>query len=131
MKCLEHPTYIAFSTIVRKEVVRFVRIWPQTILPSAITMTLYFVIFVNLIGSRIGMMEGFTYMQYIVPGLIMMSVITNAYMNVSGSFYGAKFGSSIQEMLVAPIPNYVILLGYVVGGVLRGLAIAVVVTVIA
>lgn len=131
MTMMQHPTFVAFSTIVRKEVVRFFRIWPQTILPSAITMTLYFVIFGNLIGARIGDMEGFTYMQYIVPGLIMMSVITNAYANVSSSFYGAKFGSSIQEMLVAPIPNYVILLGYVVGGVLRGMVVAVVVTGIA
>jgi ABC-2 type transport system permease protein len=123
--------WIAFCTIVRKEVNRFVRIWPQTILPPAVSMTLYFVIFGNLIGSRIGTMGGFTYMDFIAPGLIMMAVMNNAYANVVSSFFGAKFQHHIEEMLVAPIPSWVILAGYVTGGVLRGLAVGVVVTVIA
>ena len=96
---------IAFQTLVRKEVIRVVRIWVQTIVPPAITMTLYFIIFGNLIGRRIGVMDGFNYMQYIAPGLIMMSVITNSYGNVVSSFFGAKFGKHIEEMLVAPISN--------------------------
>ena len=122
---------VAFATIVRKEVNRFVRIWPQTILPPAVSMTLYFVIFGNLIGSRIGQMGGFSYIDFIAPGLIMMSVMNNAYANVVSSFFGAKFQRYIEEMLVAPIPNWVLLAGYVTGGVLRGLAVGVVVTVIA
>src|SRR3970040_88328 len=99
--------FIAFQTILVKEVRRFSRIWVQTLLPPAITMTLYFVIFGNLIGARIGEMGGFDYMQYIVPGLIMMSVITNSYANVVSSFYGAKFQNCIEEILVSPTPNYV------------------------
>lgn len=122
---------VAFATIVRKEVSRFVRIWPQTILPPAVSMTLYFVIFGNLIGSRIGLMGGFSYIDFIAPGLIMMSVMNNAYANVVSSFFGAKFQHHIEEMLVAPIPNWVILAGYISGGVLRGLAVGVVVTAIA
>ena len=121
---------VAFMTIVRREVRRFMRIWPQTLLPPAITMTLYFAIFGNLIGSRIGEMGGFSYMQYIVPGLIMMSIITNAYANVSGSFYSAKFQHNVQELLVSPTPNWVILLGYVVGGVIRGLLVGFIVTIL-
>lgn len=121
---------IAFLTIIRREVRRFMRIWPQTLLPPAITMTLYFAIFGNLIGSRIGEMGGFSYMQYIVPGLIMMSVITNSYSNVSSSFFSAKFQHSVQELLVSPTPNWVILLGYVLGGVLRGLLVGIIVVVL-
>lgn len=120
--------WVAFYTIVYKEVRRFLRIWPQTLLPPAITMTLYFVIFGTLIGSRIGQMGGFSYMQFVVPGLIMMAVVTNAYANVVSSFFGAKFQHSIEELLVSPVPNYVILIGFVAGGVARGLCVAVVVT---
>jgi ABC-2 type transport system permease protein len=121
---------IAFWTIIHKEVIRFTRIWAQTLLPPAITMTLYFVIFGNLIGSRIGEMGGFSYMQFIVPGLIMMSVITNSYSNVVSSFYGARFQHSIEELLVSPTPNWVILSGFVLGGVARGLTVGLIVTVL-
>ena len=119
---MTHPYWIAFSSIVVKEIKRFLRIWPQTLLPPAITMVLYFVIFGNLIGSRIGEMGGFDYMQFIVPGLIMMTVITNSYGNVSSSFYSNKFQRSLEELMVAPVPNWIILSGFVVGGVARGLA---------
>ncbi|MGQ0657307.1 MAG: ABC transporter permease [Chromatiales bacterium] len=122
---------IAFTTLVTKEVTRFMRIWVQTVLPPAITMTLYFVIFGHLIGPRIGAMGGFDYIQYIAPGLIMMSVITNAYANVVSSFFGAKFQKHIEEMLVAPVPNWLILAGYICGGVARGLIVGVVVTAVA
>lgn len=120
--------WIAFVTILIKEVRRFTRIWPQTLLPPAITMTLYFVIFGNLIGSRIGDMGGFDYMQYIVPGLIMMSVIQNSYGNVVSSFFSTKFQHSIEEMLVSPMPSYVILTGFVVGGMIRGILVGFTVT---
>jgi len=119
---------VAFQTIIHKEVTRFTRIWAQTLLPPAITMTLYFVIFGNLIGSRIGEMDGFSYMQFIVPGLIMMSVITNSYSNVVSSFYGARFQHSIEELLVSPTPNWIILSGFIFGGVARGLTVGVIVT---
>jgi ABC-2 type transport system permease protein len=119
---------IAFQTIVIKEIARFFRIWQQTRLPPAITTSLYFVIFGNLIGPRIGQMDGFRYMDFIVPGLILMSVITNAYSNVVTSFFGAKFQRSVEEMLISPTPNYIILLGFVVGGVARGVTVAMVVT---
>jgi ABC-2 type transport system permease protein len=121
----------AFATLVIKEYNRIVRIWIQTILPPAITMTLYFIIFGSLIGSRIGQMGGFDYMQYIAPGLIMMSVITNSYGNVVSSFFGAKFARHIEEMLVSPMPNYLIVLGHVAGGIVRGLLVGGVVTVVA
>jgi ABC-2 type transport system permease protein len=122
---------VALQTIVRKEVVRVLRIWVQTIVPPAITMTLYFIIFGNLIGRRIGTMDGFDYMQYIAPGLIMMSVITNSYGNVVSSFFGAKFGRHVEEMLVSPMSNATIVLGHVAGGVLRGMLIGILVTAIA
>lgn len=118
---------IALTTIIRKEIIRFTRIWTQTLLPPAITMTLYFFIFGKLIGSQVHNISGYTYMQYIVPGLVMMAVITNAYANTSASFFGAKFNKSIEEILVAPVPNYVILLGFSLGGTLRGLAVGVIV----
>lgn len=120
--------FIAFSTILYREIRRFMRIWIQTLVPPAITIALYYVIFGNLIGSRIGEMDGFSYMEFVVPGLIMMAVITNAYSNVVSSFYGAKFQHSIDELLVSPVPNYVILLGYVLGGVARGLMVGFIVT---
>ena len=119
---------IAFWTMLRKEINRFMRIWLQTILPPAITMALYFVIFGHLIGPRIGEMHGFTYMQYIAPGLIMMSIITNAYSNVVSSLFGAKFQRFIEEILVAPIPELLMLAGYVAGGVARGVIVGLVVT---
>ena len=122
--------YIALMTIVRKEIKRFLRIWTQTLLPSAITMSLYFVIFGKLIGSRIGEMGGFTYMEFVVPGLIMMAIVTNSYSNVVSSFFGSKFNHSVEELLVSPTPNYIILMGYVIGGVTRGLLVAVVVTIV-
>ncbi|UTA46556.1 ABC transporter permease [Simiduia sp. 21SJ11W-1] len=120
--------WVSFSTIVRKEIRRFMRIWVQTLLPPAITMALYFVIFGALIGERIGEMGGFSYMEFVVPGLIMMSVLTNSYSNVVSSFYSAKFQHSIEELLVSPTPNYVILAGYIVGGVCRGLGVGLIVT---
>lgn len=120
---------VAFVTLVRKEIRRFMRIWVQTLVPPAITMTLYFVIFGKLIGSRIGDMGGFSYMEFVVPGLIMMAVINNSYSNVVSSFFGAKFNKSIEELLVSPTPSFVILSGYVFGGVARGLCVGGIVTV--
>ncbi|WP_045860544.1 ABC transporter permease [Teredinibacter purpureus] len=121
---------IAYQTIVTKEIRRFTRIWVQTLIPPVITMALYFVIFGNLIGSRIGPMGGFDYMSFVVPGLIMMAVINNSYSNVVSSFYSAKFTKSIEELQVSPTPNYIILAGYVSGGALRGLAVGAIVTVV-
>jgi ABC-2 type transport system permease protein len=122
---------VGFNTIVIREFSRIIRIWAQTLVPPAITATLYFLIFGSLIGSRIGDMGGYSYMQYIAPGLIMMSVITNSYGNVVSSFFGAKFGRHIEELLVSPLPSWLIVLGYVAGGVMRGLLVGVVVTLIA
>lgn len=124
---LDHK-YIAFETIVIREVRRFTRIWLQTLVPPAITIGLYFVIFGNLVGRRIGEMGGYQYMEFIVPGLIMMAVIQNSYSNVVSSFFGHKFQRSIEELLVSPVPNYVILSGFVVGGMARGLAVGAIVT---
>ena len=118
----------ALLTIVRKEVRRFMRIWPQTLLPPAITMSLYFVIFGNLVGSRIGSMGGFSYMQFIVPGLIMMAVITNSYANVSSSYFSAKFQRSIEELIMSPVPLHVVLWGFVLGGICRGVLVGLIVT---
>ena len=120
--------WTGYRTIVRKEVTRILRIWTQTLVPPAITMTLYFVVFGGLIGSRVGEMGGFDYMQFIVPGLVMMSVITNSYSNVVSSFFSTKFQRSVEEMLVSPMPNYVIIGGFVVGGVARGIAVGFIVT---
>lgn len=122
---------VSFQTIFFREVTRFMRIWVQTILPSAITMSLYFVIFGHFIGSRVGTMNGIPYMQYLAPGLIMMAVITNSYANVVSSFFGARLQKSIEEILVSPTNSLTILLGYVLGGVLRGLIVGLIVTVIA
>jgi ABC-2 type transport system permease protein len=122
--------WVAFSTIVRKEARRFIRIWSQTLLPPAISMSLYFIIFGSLIGSRIGTMGGFSYMQFMVPGLIMMAVLTNAYSNVVSSFFGAKFQRHIEELLVSPTSNHTILLGFVLGGVMRGICVGAIVTVL-
>ena len=125
-----HALWTAFYTILSREIRRFTRIWPQTLLPPAVTMTLYFIIFGNLIGSRIGEMGGFDYMQFIVPGLIMMAVITSSYANVVSSFFSMKFQHSIEELLVSPVPNWTILVGYVCGGMARGLGIGVIVTLV-
>jgi ABC-2 type transport system permease protein len=122
---------VAVKTIMRKEVLRVMRIWVQTIVPPAITMTLYFIIFGNLIGKRIGSMDGYDYMQYIAPGLIMMSVITNSYGNVVSSFFGAKFGGHVEEMIVSPMSNAAIIIGHVAGGVMRGIFVGILVTAVA
>lgn len=121
---------IAFRTILIKEIYRFIRIWPQTLLPPAITTALYFLIFGKLIGDRIGSINGASYMEYIVPGIILMSVISHSYANVVSSFYSTKFQHNIEELLVAPVPNWVILAGYVGGGIARGLLVGLVVTAI-
>jgi ABC-2 type transport system permease protein len=122
--------WIGFQTIVSREYGRIIRIWGQTIVPSVVTATLYFVIFGSLIGRRVGVMGGFDYKQYIAPGLIMMSVITNSYGNVVASFFGAKFGKHVEELLVSPLPNWVIVAGYATGGIVRGLLVGVAVTVV-
>lgn len=122
--------WVAFTTLVTKEIRRFLRIWTQTLIPPVITMSLYFLIFGNLIGSRIGDMGGFDYMQFVIPGLIMMSVITNSYSNVVSSFFGSKFQHFIEELLVSPVSNTVILAGFVCGGVARGLLTGLIVTVV-
>ena len=119
---------IALKSILNKEIQRFMRIWVQTLVPPAITISLYFVIFGSLIGSRIGEMGGFDYMSFIVPGLIMMSVITNSYSNVASSFFSAKWQRNVEEMLVAPVPNWVIVAGYVGGGMCRGILVGLIVT---
>lgn len=121
---------VALKSILDKETNRFLRIWVQTLVPPAITMTLYFVIFGSLIGSRIGDMGGFSYMEFIVPGLIMMSVITNSYANVASSFFSAKFQRNVEELLVAPVPNYIIVLGFVGGGMARGILVGLIVTIL-
>lgn len=128
---MQNPIYFtALKTIWIKECTRFLRIWVQTLVPPAITMTLYFIIFGSLIGSRIGEMGGVSYMEFIVPGLIMMSVITNAYSNVASSFFSAKFQRNIEEMLVAPVSNVTIILGYIGGGVARAILVAILVTIV-
>ncbi len=123
--------WIGFQTIVLREFNRILRIWGQTLLPPAVTATLYFIIFGSLIGSRIGRMGGYDYMQYIAPGLIMMSVITNSYGNVVSSFFGARFGKHIEEILVSPLPNWLVVIGYVTGGIVRGLLVGLTVTIVA
>lgn len=127
---LARTNLVGFQTIVLREFSRIVRIWSQTIVPPAITAILYFVIFGSLIGRQIGDMGGYTYIQYIAPGLIMMSVITNSYGNVVSSFFGAKFGKHIEELLVSPLPNWLIVTGYMCGGIARGLVVGCVVTII-
>ena len=126
-----HTEWIGFQTIVIREYGRIVRIWGQTILPPAVTATLYFIIFGSLIGRRVGQIGGYDYMQFIAPGLIMMNVITNSYGNVVSSFFGAKFGKHIEELLVSPLPNWLIVSGYVAGGIMRGVLVGAVVTVVA
>ena len=125
-----HEKLVSLKTIATKEILRFSRIWIQTVIPPVITTALYFVIFGNLIGPRIGKMDGFDYMEFIIPGLIMMAVITNSYSNVVSSFYGSKFQRHIEEMLISPTPNYIILIGFVTGGVARGLVVGIAVTLV-
>ncbi len=119
--------WISYYTIVRKEIVRFTRIWSQTLLPPVISQSLYYVVFGKFIGSRVGMIEGVSYMSFIIPGLVMMSVINNSFSNVVSSFYGAKFQRSIEELLVSSTPNWIIIAGYTTGGVLRGLSVGILV----
>ncbi|CAG4967408.1 ABC transporter permease [Novilysobacter luteus] len=128
---MSHPNLVALGTVARREISRILRIWAQTLVPPAITMTLYFLIFGGLIGSRIGTMDGIAYMDFIVPGLVMMSIIQNSYGNIASSFFGAKFGRHVEELLVSPMPNWVILGGYVAGAVARGLAVGAIVLLIA
>ena len=120
--------YNAFKTLLFKEVLRFLRIWIQTLLPSVITIALYFIIFGQLIGSQLDDIKGYKYIDYIVPGMIMMSIITNAYSNVVASFYSTKFQKHIEEMLVSPMPNYVIIWGFVGGGIARSMLVGLAVT---
>jgi ABC-2 type transport system permease protein len=120
--------WIGFRTIVIREYGRIIRIWGQTLVPSVVSSTLYFVIFGSLIGGRIGQMGGHTYLQFIAPGLIMQAVITNSYSNVVSSFFGAKFGKHVEELLVSPLPDWLIVSGYVAGGLIRGLLVGIVVT---
>lgn len=124
-------TWVAYQTIVTKEIRRFMRIWIQTLVPPVITMTLYFVIFGQLIGSCIGQMSGFSYMQFIVPGLIMMSSLTNSFTNVASSFYSTKFVRNVEELLISPTSTHVIILGYISGGIARGLCVGGLVTIVA
>jgi ABC-2 type transport system permease protein len=123
--------WVGFKTMIIREFSRIVRIWGQTVLPPVVTATLYFIIFGSLIGRRVGQVGGYDYMQFIAPGLIMMTVITNSYANVVSSFFGAKFGKHIEELLVSPMPNWLIVSGYVGGGMLRGILVGAVVTVVA
>src|SRR5579862_61883 len=125
-----YPNSIAFKTLLFKEIFRFIRIWSQTLLPPAITMTLYFIIFGKFIGSQLRDVNGFTYIQYIVPGLVMMSVMTSAYANTASSFFLNKFNKSVEEMLVSPMPNIIILLGFLLGGTLRGMLVGLIVLLI-
>ena len=122
--------YHAFKTITIKEFLRFIRIWLQTVVPPAITVALYFIIFGELIGSQIGDIDGFSYMDYIVPGLILMSVISNAYANCVSSFFSAKFHRSVEEMMISPLPNYIIVAGFAAGGMMRGIVVGIVVTIV-
>ena len=122
--------WIAYLTITRKEIMRFTRIWVQTIIPPVVMVALYFIIFGNLIGQRIGEMDGMLYVDFIMPGLVMMSIITNSYTNVVSSFYGAKYSRHIEEMQIAPVPDLVILLGFVTGGMVRGISVGIAVTLV-
>ena len=123
--------WVAFRTLIIKEILRFSRIWVQTLLPPAITMALYFIIFGKLIGEQIGDMEGFRYIDFIVPGLILMSVISNSYANTVSSFYFSRWNKHIDELLIAPVPNWLILAGFVGGGVARGVSVGIIVTIVA
>jgi ABC-2 type transport system permease protein len=127
---LARITWIGFRTIVLREYSRIVRIWGQTLVPSAVNAALYFLIFGTLLGRRVGVVSGFSYSQFIAPGMIMLWLIQNSYTNVVSSFYGAKFGKHIEELLVSPLPNWAIVAGYMMGGIVRGTLVALVVTVV-
>ena len=133
-RCFYHlPTklyimWIAYKTIVFKEVRRFARIWIQTIIPPVITTSLYLLIFGGLMGSRIGQMQGVDYLHFIVPGIILMTVIMQSYANTVSSFFMAKYNNSFEELLVSPTPNWIILMGYISGGVSRGFCVGLAVT---
>ncbi|UDG81329.1 Inner membrane transport permease YadH [Candidatus Profftia lariciata] len=122
--------WIALKSIWSKEIYRFTRIWIQTLMPPVITITLYFIIFGNLIGPRIGKMHGFNYVQFITPGLIMMSVMINSYLNVASSFFSAKFQRNIEELLIAPLTTHIIIIGFVGGGTIRGICVGTLVTLV-
>lgn len=122
--------WVALKTIVRKEVVRIMRIWSQTLLPPVITQSLYFVIFGKFVGARIGNIQGLDYMSFIVPGLVMMAVINSSYANVVSSFFGAKFQRNVEEIMVSPTPNWVIVIGYVTGGIIRGIGVGLLVYIV-
>ncbi len=122
---IKHPTWVGYLTIVRKESTRVFRIWSQTILPSVVTQSLYFIIFGGLIGSQLGAVDGMSYASFLVPGLVMMAAITNAFSNVASSFFGSKFMRSIEELLVSPLKPWALVAGYVTGGVVRGGVVAV------
>ncbi|HFD11413.1 MAG TPA: ABC transporter permease [Crenotrichaceae bacterium] len=122
---------VALTTLLYKEIKRFLRIWPQTILPPAVTTSLYFLIFGTLIGNRIGEVNGLSYMDFIVPGVVLMSVITSAYSNVVSSFFSTKFQRNIEELIVSPVPNWVIIAGYCGGGVVRSAIVGTVILLIA
>lgn len=126
---MNNTNWIGLYTLIKKEMTRFLRIWSQTLLPPVITMTLYFIIFGHVLGSRVGQMHDIPYMTYIVPGLVMMSIITNAYSNVSSSFFGLKFSHSIDELTVSPLSPHTILWGFILGGTLRGLLVGLLVTI--
>src|SRR3984885_11452219 len=128
---LAQVNWCGFRTIIIREYGRIIRIWGQTLVPPAVQATLYFTIWGSVIGRRVGQVGGYDYMQFIAPGLIMMTVIQNSYGNVVSSFFGAKFGKHIEELLVSPLPNWLIVLGYTMGGVLRGVLVGSVVTVVA
>ena len=125
-----YPSWVALQTLSFKEMLRFMRIWSQTLLPPAITMSLYFIIFGRFIGSQIQPIHGYTYIQFIIPGLVMMSIMTNAYANTASSFFLTKFNKSIEEILVSPMPNFIILLGFVLGGTIRGMLVGIIVILI-
>ncbi len=121
---------VCFYTIARRETTRIFRIWVQTLVPPVITMTLYFIVFGSFIGSQLSGIKGFEYMAFIAPGLIMVSIITNSYTNTVSSFFSTKFQKNIEEMLVSPTPNWVIVLGFVSGGVIRGLSVGLLVSLV-
>lgn len=125
-----YANWVAFYTIVIKEILRFLRIWKQTILPATITTILYFLIFGQLVGSAIGEMDGVAYHEFIIPGLVMMAIISNAYGNTVSSFFSSKFHGHIEELIVSPVPNYIILLGFIGGGIARGLTVGLAVTLV-
>ena len=123
--------WIAYKTITIKEILRFVRIWIQTILPPMIVAFLYLLIFGFVVGSRVGQMAGQDYVHYLVPGVILMSAIMHAYSNTVSSFYLTKFNRSIEEILVSPIPDWLIIAGFVTGGIVRGIAVGLAVFMVA